>query len=372
MSDKPIPLMQPTLPPWDEVAQRFREVYESGRLTLGERTRVFEEAASEKLEVRHAVAVSSCTSGLMLLLRALELRGEVVMPSFTWASTGHAALWNGLTPVFADCEPGTYTLDPARTESLIGPKTAAVMAVNVFGLYPDMDALRTVCARADVPFLCDSAQGMGARYRGRIGGALADAEVFSLSPTKVVTAAEGGLITTDDDTLAERLRRMRDYGKTPDARDIEILGLSARMSEFHAVIGCACLERLDELIERRRVIFERYRAGLAGIEGLGFQTIPPVDRTSGNYFIVFVDPAARNIEHLRESLEAREIPTKRYFHPPLHRQIAYRHLPEPTSPLVVTENASDRGLALPIFTHMDDATIERVCAVFRETWKTVR
>lgn len=368
MTGTKIPLMKPTLAPWERVADRFRAVYESGTLTLGDFTRAFEDAAASALDVRYVVAVSSCTSGMMLLFRALELRGRVVMPSFTWASTGHAALWNNLEPVFADCSPGTYTLDPACVAALIDDRTAAVMAVNVFGLYPEMDELRAVCAARDLPFLCDSAQGIGATYRGRVGGALADAEVFSLSPTKVVTAAEGGLVTTNDAVLAERIRRMRDYGKSPDARDIEILGLSARMSEFHAVVGLGCLEMLGDLLQGRDAIFARYREELGGIDGLTFQTIPGHSTTSGNYFIVFVDPDARDIVRLQERLAARGVATKRYFHPPLHLQVAYRHLPPPPRPLPVTEWASRAGLALPIYTHMELDLVSRIAGVFREEW----
>ncbi|MCC6159955.1 MAG: DegT/DnrJ/EryC1/StrS family aminotransferase [Deltaproteobacteria bacterium] len=368
MKGTKIPLMKPTLAPWDSVADRFRAVYESGTLTLGDHTRAFEHAVAAALNVRHVVAVSSCTSGMMLLFRALELRGQVVMPSFTWASTGHAALWNNLEPIFADCTPGTYTLDPSRVAELAGKKTAAVMAVNVFGLYPEMDELRAVCAARDLPFLCDSAQGIGATYRGRVGGALADAEVFSLSPTKVVTAAEGGLVTTNDPVLAERIRRMRDYGKSPDARDIEILGLSARMSEFHAVVGLACIEMLDELLRGRDAIFARYREELGGIDGLTFQTIPEHCTTSGNYFIVFVDPDVRDIARLQDRLTARGVASKRYFHPPLHQQVAYRHLPPPPRPLPVTEWASRAGLALPIYTHMEIDLVSRIAGIFREEW----
>ncbi len=371
MTGTKIPLMKPTLAPWDAVAERFRAVYESGTLTLGDYTRAFEDAAARALDVKNVVAVSSCTSGMMLLFRALELRGQVVMPSFTWASTGHAALWNNLEPIFADCSPGTYTLDPARVAELIGERTAAVMAVNVFGLYPEMDELRALCAARDLAFLCDSAQGIGAMYRGRVGGALADAEVFSLSPTKVVTAAEGGLVTTNDPVLAERIRRMRDYGKSPDARDIEILGLSARMSEFHAVVGLACIEMLDELLKGRDAIFARYRAELSGLDGLTFQTIPVHSTTSGNYFIVFVDPEARDIARLQERLTARGVASKRYFHPPLHLQVAYHHLPPPPRPLPVTEWASRAGLALPIYTHMDLDLVSRIAGVFREEWASL-
>ncbi len=364
MNEKKVPLMRPTLAPWEEVAEDFRKVYESGSLTLGENTRRLEEEAAKRFDVSHVIALSSCTSGLILAMQAMKLSGEIIMPAFTWASTGLAAVWNNLRPVFADCVPGTYTLDPFSVKKLITPETSAVIGVNVFGLFPDMDALRAVCDEAGIRFLCDSAQGAGATYKGKPGGGLADVEVFSMSPTKVLTAMEGGLVTTNDDELADAVRRMRDYGKSSGGRDIVLLGLSARMSEFHAVTGLSNLARLDDLLAARRAIFGRYYKGLAGVAGLEFQTIPENYTTSGNYLVIFLDLKQYDREALIERLSGRGIPTKRYFDPPLHRQQALQEYAGGALP--VTEKASNRALALPIYTHMDLADVDYVCGVVRE------
>ncbi|MES4785175.1 MAG: DegT/DnrJ/EryC1/StrS family aminotransferase, partial [Nitrospiraceae bacterium] len=151
----------------------------------------------------------------MLVPRALGLRpgSEVIVPSFTFAATAQALLWNGLIPVFCDCLPGTCTLDPRDVERTLSPFTTAICAVTVYGLPPDIDALSDVGRHAGGPVYFDSAQGLGATYRGRALGVWGACEVFSLSPTKVVTAVEGGLITTNDAELADRVRAMRDYGK---------------------------------------------------------------------------------------------------------------------------------------------------------------
>ncbi len=356
--------MRPTLAPWDDVAQRFRQVYESGSLTLGQYTRELEEKAAQRFQVSNVIALSSCTSGLILAMQAMKLTGQVIMPAFTWASTGLAALWNHIDPIFADCVPGTYTLDPESVKSLITSETSAVIAVNVFGLYPDMDALIDICVEEGIRFISDSAQGAGATYQGRPGGGFADVEVFSMSPTKVLTAMEGGLVTTNDDELAKAIRQMRDYGKSPSGRDIELLGLSARMSEFHAVTGLSNLARLDDLLLARRAIFERYYEGLAGIDGLKFQDIPENHTSSGNYLVVFLDVKRYDRAVLIHRLSEAGVATKRYFDPPLHRQYAFKEYSLNTN-LPVTDVASKSALALPIYTHMDLAEVDYVCEKMR-------
>jgi dTDP-4-amino-4,6-dideoxygalactose transaminase len=237
-----IPIVQPTLHDFDQVIAEFRQAWESGQVTTGVFTRRFEAAVEEKLGVPHAVMVQSCTAGLMLVLRALELKGEVIMPAFTWTATAHAAVWNGLTPVFAEITPGAYTLDPQAVAKALTPRTAAVMPVNVFGCPPDYDAFRDLAQKRGLPLVYDSAQGLGSQYRTQEGawryaGGFGEAEVFSMSPTKVVSAMEGGLITTRNGELAGKLRQMRDYGKSPDGEDIEWLGLSARVPEINAIVG---------------------------------------------------------------------------------------------------------------------------------------
>lgn len=366
MDERFIDLVQPTLAPWAEVEPLFAEVWRSGRLTIGPHTEKFERAAAEMMGVAHAVALNSCTSGLMLVYRALGLTGEVILPSFTWTSTGHALIWNGLRPVFADITPGTWTLDPADVRRRLTPATSAIVAANVFGLYPDLDALQAVADEAGVILLCDSAQAIGAAYKGRIGGGLCRAEVFSFSPTKVVTAVEGGLVTTNDADLAQQVRRMRDYGKTPDATDIESFGLSARISEFHGIVGLSNLRRVETYIDAREKLVATYRAGLADVAGLSFQTIPAAYRTGHNYFVTLLDPERYDRDTVWRGMMAAKVYTKRYFYPPLHKQAAYREIPAPHPPLTVTEAISDSALALPLFSHLTIADAELVCHRFRQ------
>src|SRR5215472_9958628 len=285
-----MPIIRPTLPTFREFEELVRPGWEDGMVTTGSVVRAFEQEVCRRTGAAEAVAISSCTAGLMLAIRALDLPAgaEVIVPSFTFAATAQALVWNGLVPVFCDCAPESLTLDPVDIERNLSPRTAAICPVYVYGLPPDVDALL----------------------------ALGACEVFSLSPTKVVTAVEGGVICTGDPNLAARLRSMRDYGKDPaDGEDMVYLGLSARMSEMHAAVGLLSLQRLDELVKARRVLIERYTSRLGQLPGCRAQT-PPDDRmSSGNYFVLFIGERARmSRDDVRANLKAQGIQTKRYFY----------------------------------------------------------
>jgi dTDP-4-amino-4,6-dideoxygalactose transaminase len=370
----PIPIVQPTLPDFEAVTAEFRQAWNSGQITTGYFTRRFEAAAAEKLSVPHAVMVQSCTAGLMLVLKALGLRGEVILPAFTWTATAHALAWNGLVPVFADITPGVYTLDPQAAARAITTRTAAILPVNVFGCPPDYAALARLAQARRLPLIYDSAQGLGSQFLDTAGvwryaGGFGDAEVFSLSPTKVVSALEGGLITTSSRALAAQLRQMRDYGKAAGGEDIAWLGLSARVPEINAIVACHNFARVDALVARRRELIARYRAGLAGLPGVTFQEIPPGCRSSGNYAVLFIESglAGRTRDAAFGHLKKRGIQAKKYFYPALHFQAVYREIGRPyRGRLPVTETAAASGLALPLFSHMTQETIHYVIRAMRE------
>jgi len=361
-----MPIIRPTLPTFHEFEELVRPSWENGTITTGSVVRAFEQEVCRRTGAAEAVAVSSCTAGLMLAIRALELPAgaEVIVPSFTFAATAQALVWNGLVPVFCDCAPESLTLDPIEIERNLSPRTAAICPVYVYGLPPDIDALLEVGARHGLPVYFDSAQGLGAEYRGRKAGAFGTCEVFSLSPTKVVTAVEGGVICTGDPSLAARLRSMRDYGKdSADGEDMVYLGLSARMSEMHAAVGLLSLQRLDELVKARRVLIERYTARLGRLPGCHAQT-PPEDRmSSGNYFVLFIGERARmSRDDVRAKLKAQGIQTKRYFYPPLHEQTLFQRVEcRRSDRMKQTMVASREALALPLYSHMTLDQLDSVC-----------
>ncbi len=369
-----IPIVQPTLLDFDGVIAEFRQAWESGQVTTGVFTRRFEAAVEEKLQVPHAVMVQSCTAGMMLVLKALDIKGEVILPAFSWTSTAHAVVWNGLTPVFADICPGAYTLDPESVKRLVTPHTAAVMPVNVFGCPPDYDAFAQLAQEVGVWLIYDSAQGLGSRFCSKNGswhysGRFGVAEVFSMSPTKVVSAMEGGLITTHNAELAAQLRQMRDYGKTPDGEDIAWLGLSARVPEINAIVALHNFYQMDNLTARRQELGAAYKKSLGQLPGVSFQEIPENCQSSGNYFTVFVGNGAKvSRDEAYEHLKKQGIQTKKYFYPALHLQKVYQGVGRKfQGSLPVTEAAAAHGLALPLYSHMTLDIVQRVTDAVKES-----
>ncbi len=364
------PVIRPSLPDLDALRARMAAMWASGLVTTGAYVRVLEESVARKIGVRHAVAVSSCTSGLILAVRALELAGEVIVPAFTFAATAHALAWNAVTPVFCDSEPGTLNLDPDKAEACITRKTSAILPVAIFGVPPRVADFARLARRHGLRLLYDSAQALGARTTGGYVGGFGDAEVFSLSPTKVVTAIEGGLVTTNDDRVANRIRKMRDYGKADDGEDMEFIGLSARMSEIHAAVGAANFARIGALIRKRGALVGRYRKRLAGLPGVAFQEIPAGVSPTHNYMVIFVDGSGgitRDALHVR--LKDAGIQTKRYFHPAVHNLAAYRRGGRRYSgKLPVAEKAALEGLALPLYADLEAADVDAICRRIRSAF----
>jgi dTDP-4-amino-4,6-dideoxygalactose transaminase len=361
-----VPIIRPTLPSLDEVARVIGPSWESGIVTVGPTVRALEDEARRVTGALHAVAFSSCTSALILVPQALALPagGEVIVPSFTFAATAQALVWNRLVPVFCDCLPGTLTLDPDDVQRNLSPRTAAICGVYTYGLPPDVDALLELGRQRGIPVFFDSAQGLGATYRGRAAGSFGACEVFSLSPTKVVTAIEGGLVTTDDAIVADRLRSMRDYGKDPEhGEDMVHLGLSGRMEEFNAAVGLLALRRIEELVKARHHRIALYRERLGELPGCRVQAFPSDRTTSGNYFVLFISDEARlSRDEVYTALADAGIQTKRYFHPPVHLQTIFQRFPMRVSAsLVETVRASREGLALPLYSHMSDDDLDLVC-----------
>lgn len=365
-----IPLTKPTLPDWQTLAPDLEAVFRSGLVTNAAKVREFEAKAAAFVGVTHAVAVSSCTSGLMLVLRALDLRGEVILPSYSFSATGLVLQWFGLRPRFVDID-ATLNVDPARVEEAIGPQTSAILAVHIWGNPAVPIRLEAIARAREVKLIFDSAHGLGARYAGRPVGQFGDAEVFSLSPTKLVVAGEGGLVTTNDAELARRVRVGRDYGN-PGTYDLEFAGLNARMGEANAVLGMHSLAMVDRNLARRQRLAEQYRRLLGEIPGLSFQQYTPDGVSSNVAFGIVVDPQAFGLSrnHLAAALERDGITTRKYYDPAIHRQrIFAEYRPGYDGRLPVTERVSANVLCLPMFSHLTDDEVARVCRTVQNIYE---
>jgi dTDP-4-amino-4,6-dideoxygalactose transaminase len=356
-----LPLARPAIADPASVAQAATAILASGVLTNGPYVRRLEERAAEYLGVRHCVAVCSCTAGLMLVLRASGLSGDVVLPSFTFSASAHAVVWNGLRPAFADIRPDDLLLDPAAVARSAGVRTSAILATHTYGTPCDTEALGRLARDNGIRLFFDAAHAFGSRRGGAMVGGFGDAEVFSLSPTKVLIAGEGGIIATNDDSLADRCRVGRDYGN-PGDYDTRFVGLNARMSELHAATALASFEDLEERIGRRNQLAERYRKVLDDLSGIGFPAVTDGDRSTYKDFTILIDPERFGMDAaaVAGALAAEGIQTRRYYAPPVHRQRAYRWVGPANGALPETDRAAARVLTLPLWTGMADEQIDRV------------
>ena len=360
-----LPFARPARPPLERVLQRVSRSYESGQLTNGALVRELEERMADRLRVDHVVAVSSCTSGLMLVVQALVdgRPGPVVLPSFTFSASAHAVAWNGRSLRFAECDPETFQMDLTHAEPALDG-ASALMPTHVFGAPCNPEAVEKLAASAGVPVVFDAAHALGATFQERPIGGFGDAEVFSLTPTKPMVAGEGGLIATHDADLAARLRLGRDYGN-PGDYDTRFVGLNARMSEFHAAMALESLSLLDRTLARRRELAMRYVAGLADVPGVRSQVVPLADLSTYKDFTIAIDAAEFGIDRnqLVAVLAAQGIDTRNYFDPPVHRQQAYRA--EPPLCLPTTEAVSRGVVSLPIY---PDLSFDDVNVVIKTIW----
>lgn len=352
-------IVRPGLPALPEVAERFGEVLANGKITNNQRyLRAFEEALGERIG-RPVLATANGTLALMLVLRALRGPGEIVMPSFTFAATAHAAVWAGHRPRFADIDPETWTLDPRAAAEACGPETVAILPVHVFGLACDVGALADVGRDAKVPVVFDAAHGFGASWRGCPVGGLGDAEVFSFHATKLFGVGEGGAVCTGRPEWLEAVSRGRNFGLGPDG-DCGAAGINAKMSELFAIIGLRALEGVDGRLSRRRRVGERLRERLGKLPGVTLQRLPEWSESNHQNLAVLVEPGEFGLscDEVQAAMTAENIMTRRYFHPPLHRMTCYQD--RGTGPLPETERVADRVLCLPIYTDMTDEEIDAV------------
>jgi dTDP-4-amino-4,6-dideoxygalactose transaminase len=355
-----VPFFRPTTPSLERVTDRLRPSYDRGLLTNGPLVRELEEVTAERLQVDHVVAVSSCTAGLMLVLRALGPLRRVILPSFTFSASAHAVAWNACTPVFAECEPLSFQLDLADAAGRLDG-AGAVMATHVVGAPCRPEQVEDFAARSGVPVVFDAAHGFGAKRGSRPVGTFGDAEVFSLSPTKPVTAGEGGLVATQWGDLATSIRMGRNYGD-PGDYDTRLVGLNARMSELHAALALESFADLDANLDARRCLAERYIDQLSGLPGVRAQRVDEGDTSTWKDFTIAVDAHEYGVgrDALVAALRAEGIDTRCYFDPPVHLQQAHH---EHAVQLPVTEHVARSVVSLPLYPDLPGGLVDQILDV---------
>lgn len=325
----------------------------------------FERRVAETVGVRNCVAICNATVALEVAIRALELKGEVIVPAYTFVATAHALQWQEIKPVFADMHPRTHNLDPARLESLITPRTTGIIGVHVWGRPCETEAIKAIACRHGLKVMYDAAHAFGCSSGGRMVGGFGECEVFSFHATKFINSFEGGAVVTNNDALADKLRLMRNFGfKAYD--NVAYLGINGKMSEVCAAMGLTSLEAMDDIVAVNRRNHAAYRQGLAGLAGLSLVEYDPRERNNFQYLVVEVDPvqAALNRDELVAVLHAENVLARKYFWPGCHRMEPYRTLqPDAASRLPHTEAVAARLMVLPTGQTVSEADVATICRI---------
>ena len=347
------------------------EVLSSGALSLGPRVPAFEEAVANYVGVRHAIAVSSGTTGLHLLVRAMGIGAgdEVITTPFSFVASSNCAMFEKARPVFVDIDPDTWNIDIGRMAAAVTPRTKALIPVDVFGTTPDMDAVRALATRHNLRVIEDSCEALGAKYKGRMAGSLGDAGVYGFYPNKQITTGEGGMIVTNDDEIDRLCRSMRNQGRDTGMGWLshERLGYNYRLSDVNCAIGHVQMQRINEILAKRDRVADWYRQRLSSESRLTLQKISPDCRISWFVFVVKLadryseDDRGRLIAALRE----RGIGCSNYF-APIHLQSFYRReYGYKPGDFPVCERVAARTIALPFHGNITESQVDEVCTTLK-------
>jgi dTDP-4-amino-4,6-dideoxygalactose transaminase len=360
---EPLHVGRPNVGDRARLLERVNDILDRRWLTNGgPYVQEFERRIAELVGVEHCIAMCNATVALEIAVRALGMKGEVIVPSFTFIATAHALQWQEITPVFCDVDPETHTLDPDKVERMITPRTTGIVGVHLWGQTCDVDALSDIARRRGLKLLFDSAHAFGCSYRGRMVGGFGDAEVFSFHATKFINSLEGGAVVTNDAELARKMRLMKNFGFTQYDR-VDYVGTNGKMNEMSAATGLTNMESMGEFIAANRRNHEHYRRELAGLAGVRFLEYDESERCNYQYVILEVDEeAGLSRDELQQVLWAENVLARRYFYPGCHRVEPYRsYFPHAGLMLPETERLAGRVLALPTGTAVGADEVEKVC-----------
>lgn len=357
----PVLVTQSSMPPMEEYFAEIASLWDSKWLTnRGEKVRSLEAALGEYLSVKNGTLFANGHLALETLLAAMDLEGEVITTPFTFASTTHAIVRNGLTPVFADIKADDYTLDPAAVEAAITPRTSAILAVHVYGGLCDVDALQTIADRHGLAVIYDAAHAFGVERDGIGAGTFGDASMFSFHATKVFNTIEGGLATVKDPQVVERLHKLQNFGISGPERVTDVAG-NGKMNEFAAAMGLCNLRYIDGEIKRRSVVDAQYRANLADVPGITFLAKQRGVTQNHAYLPVRIteDEFGVSRDRIYEDLKQNGVTARKYFFPLVSDFEAYAGKFD-SSDTPVARRAANEVLALPMFSDLAAEDVDRI------------
>lgn len=327
----------------------------------------FEKKIARFVNCKHCIAICNGTVALEIVIRALELKGEVIVPSFTFIATAHALQWQEITPVFCDIDPKTYNIDVNKVEAMITPRTSGIIGVHLWGHPCNIDILESIAKKHHLKLLFDAAHAFSCSYRGRMIGTFGDAEVFSFHATKILNTFEGGAVCTNNDELAAKIRLMKNFGFS-GYDNVIYIGTNGKMTEISAAMGLTGLECLDDFISINYSNYVSYEKELGEVSGVRLIRYDESERCNFHYIVLDVNEEAAGLDRdtLIEILNAENVLARRYFYPGCHRMQPYRsYFPNAGLMLPETERFCRRVLVLPNSTAVNADAIKQIVQIIR-------
>ncbi len=368
MFAEPLHVGRPNVGSEEALLERIREVIGRRWFTNnGPSVQEFESRLKEVVGARHCIPICNATVALEIAIRAAEMRGEVIVPSFTFVATAHALQWQEITPVFCDVQEDSHNLDPEQAERLITPRTSGIIGVHVWGKPCNLEGLSRLARKHDLKLMYDASHAFGCSADGISIGNFGICEVFSFHATKFLNCFEGGAIATNDDELARKIRLMKNFGFSGVDR-VTFVGTNGKMSEVSAAMGLTGLESLEKFVETNRLNYNLYRTMLDRTPGVQMVAFDENQRNNYQYVVFEIDEMATGIsrDEIVRILQAENILARRYFYPGCHKMEPYKSFfPHAGLLLPRTEELCTRVLVLPTGIAVRQSDIQRVCAVMK-------
>lgn len=365
MFAEPLHVGRPNIGNQKRFLQRASDILESGWLSNnGPVAQEFEHRIATFLGVKHCVAMCNGTIALEIATRALELKGEVIVPSYTFIATAHALQWQEITPIFADIDPATHNLDPAAVWRMITPRTTGIIGVHLWGRPSPVKELEAIAKEHNLRLMFDASHGFGCSLGGKLLGGFGECEVFSFHATKFFNTFEGGAIVTNNDALAGKTRLMRNFGFS-GYDNVVYPGTNGKMTEISAAMGVTNLEELDEFVATNRRNYQSYRDAIASVPGLSILEYNETERNNYQYVVMEVAPYFPvSRDQIVDALHAENVLARKYFWPGCHNMQPYRSC-YPHAGLVLpnTNRVAERVVVLPTGSTIDVDAIHMIASV---------
>ena len=361
---KPIYVTRSSMPPFEEYIDEIKTLWDTHKITnMGEKHKELEEKLKEFLDVPNVSLMVNGHMALELAIQAMNLSGEVITTPYTFASTTHAIVRNGLKPVFCDVDPETYTIDVNKIEALITDKTTAIVPVHVYGNICDVEAIDSIAKKYHLKVIYDAAHAFGETYKGIGVGNFGDASMFSLHATKVYNSIEGGVVCYDDCEYGVDLYRLKNFGiRNPEK--VDYVGANAKMNEFQAAMGLCNLRHLDEEISKRKKIHDYYYSKLDGVKGVMLSKRQVEVKNNYGYLPIIIDENEYGVtrDGLFDEFAHNNIFARKYFYPVVNEFHCYKN--EYSSDMTpIALDLSRRVITLPLYADLEKEDVDRICNI---------